>query len=185
MSLNEEKVSGKIISGVAFKDLRTFLDGRGFFRELVRSSDDFFAEGFAQWSHSMMLQNTVKAWHFHHRQIDWWYVGIGIVQAVLYDNREESPTYRQKNEFLLGDDPADTRVQTSVVRIPPGVLHGCKVLSGAAHLFYITSQIYDPDDEGRFPFNCDIVPHNWGDETQLIVSDKDRRVFLPPHEQLR
>lgn len=170
------------IDGVVVKNLRTFKDDRGFFREVIRDTDEFFRGGFAQWSHSKMARNTVKAWHFHHRQTDWWYVGIGVIATVLYDNREESPTYRKKMEFKLGESELDSEAAEAVVRIPPGVLHGCKVLSDIAHLFYITSEVYNPEDEGRFPFNSSEVPHRWGEnESELIVADNDRRVFIPPH----
>jgi dTDP-4-dehydrorhamnose 3,5-epimerase len=171
------------IDGVVFKELKTFSDGRGFFRELVRSTDGFFEEGFGQWSHSLMQKNTVKAWHFHNLQVDWWYVGLGVIHTVLYDNREESRTYRKKIEFLLGEEETSTSAFPAVVRIPTGVLHGCKVLTDTAHLFYITSRTYDPNDEGRFPFNSDLVEHTWGDENKLIVAENDRRVFVPKYER--
>ena len=180
MSFYQPNIVGadeQLIEGVQFKQLITHNDGRGFFRELVRSSDAFFEEGFGQWSHSRMQQNTVKAWHYHHRQIDWWYVALGVLHAVLFDNREESPTFGKKMEFLLGEGEANAI--TAVVRIPQGVLHGCKVLTSSAHLFYITSHTYNPDDEGRFPFNSDIVSHSWGEESTLIVADNDRRSFIP------
>ena len=99
-------MSSQEIYGVEFKSLVTHPDERGFFRELVRDTDDFFKAGFAQWSHSKMAKHTVKAWHFHHKQTDWWYVPIGVAQVVLYDNREESPTFSTKLDFVLGEKGA-------------------------------------------------------------------------------
>jgi dTDP-4-dehydrorhamnose 3,5-epimerase len=177
--IEESETPENSIVGVRFKHLKTFPDDRGFFRELIRHNDPFFENGFAQWSHSKMARNTVKAWHFHHLQIDWWYVGLGLIHTVLYDNREESPTYQKKIEFKLGESEIDSEALSAVVRIPQGVLHGCKVLSDFAHLFYITSEIYNTADEGRFPFNTDDVPHNWGNEAELIVAANDRKTFLP------
>ncbi len=172
------------IHGVSIKELKTFPDDRGFFRELIRVTDPFFSEGFAQWSHSKMGKNTVKAWHFHHLQVDWWYVPFGLVQTVLYDNREESPTYQQKMEFFLGDAESGKDARSVVVKIPQGVIHGCKVLSDFAHLFYITSRTYDPNDEGRFPFNSGPVPHAWGNESELIVAPNDRKTFIPTGKRI-
>ena len=163
----------RMIHGVSIKELVSHPDDRGFFREVVRDTDAFFGEGFAQWSHSRMERNVVKAWHFHHQQVDWWYVPIGNVDVVLYDLREDSPTYRQKMEFQMGENnPVCTR-------IPPGVAHGCKVASDEAHLFYITSKIYNPDDEGRYPFNTDQIDHDWGDPDTVITSERDRCTFMP------
>lgn len=172
------------IEGVVFKDLKTHSDDRGFFREIIRGSDEFFKEGFAQWSHSKMAFNTVKAWHFHHKQIDWWYVPFGLVNTVLVDNREESPTYKNKMEILMGDVEEFPEASSTVVRIPQGVLHGCQVMSDFAHLFYITSETYDPEDEGRLPFNSELVAHSWqGDESEFIVSANDRKTHIPSYKR--
>ena len=178
-SIEETQSPENQIPGVSFKALKTFPDDRGFFRELVRHNDPFFENRFAQWSHSKMAKNTVKAWHFHHLQIDWWYVGLGVIHTALVDNREESPTYGKKLEFLMGDVDENAEALSIVVRIPQGVLHGCKVLSDFAHLFYITSETYNPDDEGRIPFDADSVSHHWGNAQTLIVADNDRKLFIP------
>ena len=145
-----------MIEGVVFKDLVTNTDERGFFREIIRVTDDFFKEGFGQWSHSMMHQGATKAWHIHKIQIDWWYVGSGALKVALHDTRPNSSTHRKTMEFLMGDNqPA------RVVRIPPGVAHGCKCISGPVHLFYITSRVYDPKDEGRIPYDDSKIGYDW------------------------
>ncbi|HOF05795.1 MAG TPA: dTDP-4-dehydrorhamnose 3,5-epimerase family protein [Syntrophales bacterium] len=145
-----------MIDGVLFKELTTHADERGFFRELIRATDDFFAAGFGQWSHSLMYTGVTKAWHIHRIQTDWWYVAGGLLKAVLYDTRPASPTYRKTMEFLMGDH------QTAlVVRIPPGVAHGCKCLQGPCNLFYITSHSYDPADEGRISHDDPEIGYDW------------------------
>lgn len=167
------------IIGVQIKPLVSHGDERGFFREIIRSSDPLFTDGnFGQWSHSKMEKNVVKAWHYHHIQHDWWYCPIGQIETVLFDNREESPTYKKKLTFTLGDARKyGQETYEACVRIPPGVLHGLKVLSDEAHLFYITNIAYDPDEEGRIPFNSDLVPHKWGED--VIVVSNDRRAHIP------
>jgi dTDP-4-dehydrorhamnose 3,5-epimerase len=146
----------RVIEGVVFKDLVTHPDERGFFRELIRVTDEFFGEGFGQWSHSLMYPGVIKAWHIHYQQVDWWYVPIGVLKVALHDLRPESPTYRQTMEFLLGENQPPR-----LVRIPPGVAHGCKVISGPAHLFYVTSRVYDPSDEGRIPHDDPEIGYDW------------------------
>ncbi|MBI5365583.1 MAG: dTDP-4-dehydrorhamnose 3,5-epimerase family protein [Planctomycetes bacterium] len=145
-----------MIDGVVLKDLVTNLDDRGFFREIIRVSDECFAEGFAQWSHSMMYPGVAKAWHIHRKQVDWWYIAGGVVRVGLHDTRPASPTYRETMDFRLGDHQPGR-----VVRIPPGVAHGVKVLEGPAHLLYITSRIYDPADEGRIPHDDPTIGFDW------------------------
>ena len=145
-----------MIDGVVLKNLTTHRDERGFFREIIRVKDDFFEEGFGQWSHSLMYPGVIKAWHIHKQQTDWWYVGTGVLKIVLYDKRPESSTYRQIMEIMLGDYH-DARV----LKIPPGVAHGCKCMSGPANLFYITSHTYDPEDEGRIPHDDPEIGYDW------------------------
>ena len=53
-------------------------DDRGYFEEIIRVDDTFFAEGFGQWSHSKMFPGIIKAWHIHKTQIDWWYVAAVV-----------------------------------------------------------------------------------------------------------
>jgi len=54
-----------MIDGIVLKELKTYPDERGFFREIIRVSDDFFGEGFGQFSHSLMYPGVIKAWHIH------------------------------------------------------------------------------------------------------------------------
>ena len=168
-----------MIDGVTLKQLTTHADERGYFREVLRADDEIFSEGFGQWSHSSMYAGTIKAWHIHQKQVDWWYVPIGVIKAVLVDMRNSDLSIKRGNEvftvdldrpfdkvarlrydkgelqeYLLGDNqPAQ------VLRIPPGVAHGLRVLQGPAHLFYVTSQVYNPDDEGRIPH--DALGYDW------------------------
>ncbi|MDB5074559.1 MAG: hypothetical protein JWO42_738, partial [Chloroflexi bacterium] len=81
-----------MIEGVEIKQLSTYPDERGFFREILRSTDALFSEGFGQLSHSLMHCGVIKAWHIHPNQIDWWYVPIGALKVALHDLRENSPT---------------------------------------------------------------------------------------------
>jgi dTDP-4-dehydrorhamnose 3,5-epimerase len=145
-----------MIEGVVLKKLETHRDERGFFREIIRVKDDFFEEGFGQWSHSLMYPGVIKAWHIHNKQTDWWYVCTGVLKIVLYDKRSKSATYRQSLEMMLGDG-----YEPSILKIPPGVAHGCKCLSGLTNLLYITSHVYDPEDEGRIPHDDPEIGYDW------------------------
>ncbi len=145
-----------LIDGVEVKILKRHYDDRGFFEEIIRVDDDFFKEGFGQWSHSVMYTDVIKSWHIHSRQCDWWAVPIGVILTVLYDKRIDSKTRGSINEFIMGNEPF-------VLKIPPGVAHGCKVLQGPAHLMYITSELYDVEnpDEGRIPHDSANIGYDW------------------------
>ncbi|NPU86161.1 MAG: dTDP-4-dehydrorhamnose 3,5-epimerase family protein [Syntrophaceae bacterium] len=144
------------IDGVVVRDLVTHSDERGFFREIIRRTDDFFQEGFGQWSHSLMFDGVIKAWHFHRIQTDWWYVVSGVMRVGLCDMREKSKSYKMTMDFLAGDyQPA------RILKIPPGVAHGCKAIQGPVHLLYVTSHIYNPDDEIRIPYDDPQIDFDW------------------------
>ena len=144
-----------MIDGVEVKDLHTHPDERGFFREVIRVTDGFFGEGFAQLSHSFMHTGVAKAWHIHRTQVDWWYVPAGALKLALFDAREGSPTYRLQQEIYLGE-PYEARV----VKIPPGVAHGCRALA-PTHLLYVTSRTYDPTEEGRIRHDDPAIGYDW------------------------
>jgi dTDP-4-dehydrorhamnose 3,5-epimerase len=146
-----------MIEGVELKRLVTYPDERGFFREIVRNTEEIIREGWAQASHSMMHCGVAKAWHVHRTQIDWWYVPAGNLKVALYDMREDSPTRGQLQEVFLGD-----HYEAQLLKIPPGVAHGCKALSGATHLIYFTSRIYDPEgEEIRIPHDDPAIGYDW------------------------
>jgi dTDP-4-dehydrorhamnose 3,5-epimerase len=144
-----------VIDGVEIKGLRTYPDERGFFREVIRVTDGFFGEGFAQLSHSYMHAGVAKAWHVHKTQVDWWYVPAGALKLALYDTRPASLTHRQRQEVFLGEC-----YDAQVVKIPPGVAHGCRALV-PTHLLYVTSRTYDPAEEGRIPHNDPEIGYDW------------------------
>jgi len=145
-----------LIEGVVIKDLVSHGDDRGFFREIIRVTDTFFGEGFGQLSHSCMYPGVAKAWHVHPTQIDWWYVPLGALKVALHDLRADSPTHGETQEVFLGE-----MYPAKVVRIPPGVAHGCKVIGGVTHLFYVTSRTYDPAEEGRLSHDDPAIGYNW------------------------
>jgi dTDP-4-dehydrorhamnose 3,5-epimerase len=145
-----------MIQDVVYHPLTRHDDERGFFEEIIKNTDGFFSEGFAQLSHSHMHDGVVKAWHIHKKQIDWWYVVGGEIKAVLYDARPTSKTHKQVEEYLLGGDHAP-----AVLKIPPGVAHGLKVLAGPADLVYVTSSVYSPAEEGRIPYDDVTIGYDW------------------------
>src|SRR5437660_724892 len=126
------------IEGVVIKELVTHTDERGFFREIIRKTDPFFGEGFAQLSHSLMHPGTAKAWHIHKTQVDWWYVPVGVLKVALYDMRPDSPTLGVLQELFMGGEHGN-----SVLKIPAGVAHGWKAVVGTGNHIYVTSPVYD------------------------------------------
>ncbi len=146
-----------MIEGVMIKELVRHPDERGYFEEMIRKTDEFFAEGFGQVSHSFMMHGVVKAWHVHKTQVDYWYITRGVIKVALYDVRVSSKTYKELNEFTLGEEG----VPNKIIKIPPGVAHGLKVIEGPADLVYVTSGIYSTDEEGRIPYDDASIGYDW------------------------
>ena len=145
-----------MIDGVEIKQLVTHPDERGFFREIARSSEEITREGWAQVSHSLMHPGVAKAWHVHKTQIDWWYVPVGDLKVALYDMRDGSATKGELQELFVGE-----HYEAQLVKIPPGVAHGCRVIGGTAHLIYLTSGTYDPEEEGRLDHDDASIGYDW------------------------
>jgi len=150
-----------MIPGVEVIPLTTHNDERGFFREILKSNQ---ITKFGQWSMSWMVQDTIKAWHIHQIQTDYWFVVSGVVKAVLAQIEEKNvkvvgsieklKVATDIEEFILGDNQIP-----QILVIPPGVAHGLKVLQGQAVLMYVTSEEYNPKDEGRIPY--DSLGYDW------------------------
>lgn len=147
------------IDGVIIKDLVTHGDQRGFFREMLRLDEDFPSAHVGQLSHSMVNTGVLKAWHYHVRQSQWNYVACGDVLAALYDHRQGSSTFGRVMEMRFGESR-----QPKAYFFPAGVLHGYKCLKGPMHIFYMTSGVYDPSEEGRLAWDSPDVLYDWNDK---------------------
>ncbi|MBI3601368.1 MAG: dTDP-4-dehydrorhamnose 3,5-epimerase family protein [Candidatus Omnitrophica bacterium] len=145
-----------MIQGIEIKKLIAHQDERGFFCELIRTSDEFFKGQFGQLSHSMTHTGVFKAWHMHHKQTDWICAIAGDIKLGLYDMRKGSSTHGQLNEILMGQTHG--RV---VVKIPPGIAHGYKIIQGPAHIIYVMNREYDPSDEIRIPHDDATIGYDW------------------------
>ena len=149
--------SGVLIEGVAVRPARIIPDERGRLGEIMRSDDPWF-EKFGQVYFTTTYPGVVKAWHYHKKQTDHFYIVKGTVKAALYDKREDSPTLGVVNQVYLSE------YCPALLRIPPGVLHGWMCVSDCeAYIINITSEKYNyekPDEYRVDPHDNDI-PYNW------------------------
>lgn len=146
-----------MIHGVEIKKLVTHPDDRGFFRELLRSDDPFYS-GFGQTSVTVTYPGVIKAFHYHEKQDDIWYVAEGMAQCVLYDLRQDSPTHKETQVIVAGEQ------NPVLIKIPIGVAHGYRVLGPKpVMLFYHTTLPYDPKnpDEKRIPWDDPGIGFDW------------------------
>ncbi len=151
-----------MIDGVVIKQLVTHPDDRGFFREILRD-DDRLLKRFGQISATTTYPGVVKAFHWHARQDDLWYVAAGTAQVVLYDRRDGSKTQGQTQVIYAGD------LNPVLIKIPPGVAHGYRVLgSEPVTVVYVTTESYvaTAPDEQRIPFDDSTIGFDWTTENR-------------------
>ena len=129
-----------MIEGVQIKKLVTNCDDRGYFREILRDDDDMLSR-FGQTSFTKTDPGIIKAFHWHKKQDDIWYVADGMARVVLHDMRDNSKTKDETDVIYAGED------NPILIKIPVGVAHGYQVLGNKpVMLFYHTTESYNPDE---------------------------------------
>jgi dTDP-4-dehydrorhamnose 3,5-epimerase len=142
------------IEGVRHRRLAPIVDGRGEVTELWSQPWDGFGPP-AHVYQSATDHGVVKCWHLHDVHTDQFLVTRGKVQVSLVDVRPESGSLGQVDRFVLGS------LNPGLVRIPPGLLHGWKALSGPEVIVVnLQSHVYDPADEFKFPWDC-VLARTW------------------------
>jgi dTDP-4-dehydrorhamnose 3,5-epimerase len=154
--------SQQLIDGVRIEPFSVYPDDRGYFLEVQRMGAGI-AAGFpaatTQVSAALSYAGTIKAFHFHLHQTDLWTPATGMMQVALVDLRLDSPTFGRRNTMYVG------AMRPWRILIPPGVGHGYKVIGpGEAMLVYLTDRFYNPQDEGRIPYDDPSIRYDW--ETQ-------------------
>lgn len=170
------------IEGVKIVDVNAYGDSRGYFMETYKQSD-FVAGGigcvFVQDNQSSSVRGVLRGLHFQidHPQSKLVRVVSGKVFDVAVDLRKDSATYGKWEGVVLS---AENRRQFF---IPRGFAHGFLVLSDSAEFCYKCDDVYHPGDEGGLMWNDPKIGIEWPalegddlfDESQLVLSDKDRR----------
>ena len=145
------------IEGVKTKQLRVISDERGNLMEIMRCDDPEFIK-FGQVYMTTVYPGVVKGWHYHKKQTDSFCVLRGMIKLVLFDQRSNSSTSGEINEFFLGVH------NPMMVQISPGVMHGFKCIgeNEAIIINLVTEPYnYEEPDEFRVPPYDDSIPYNW------------------------
>jgi len=154
--------SPDLIAGVRLAALSVFPDDRGYFMEIQRFGRGLASEfpaATSQVSAALNYPGAIKAFHYHLHQTDCWTPVKGLMQVALVDLRRGSPTFGWRNTLYVGS------LRPWQILIPPGVAHGYKVIGGQESLLvYMTDKFYNPQDEGRIPYDNPSIHYDW--ETQ-------------------
>lgn len=114
---SEQFKSGDI-DGVVIKDLRKFMDSRGWLAELFRH-DELDPQFYPVMAYtSATIPGVTRGPHEHVDQADFFcFIGPSNFMLRLWDNRPESNTYNNMTTIVVGEDNPKS------VLIPAGVVH--------------------------------------------------------------
>ncbi|MFC1977607.1 dTDP-4-dehydrorhamnose 3,5-epimerase family protein [Chloroflexota bacterium] len=144
-----------MIAGVKLKPLSKIIDERGMIMHMLRCDDPDF-EKFGEIYFSTAYPGTIKGWHEHTQQTQNYAVIQGVIKLVLYDNRPDSPTYKELMEIFTGED------NYQLIRIPPGVINGFKAIgTKTALVANCTTLPHQPNEMIRYEPLGDKVPYKW------------------------
>ena len=117
-------ISSGPIDGVVVRDLRKFVDDRGYLVETFRI--DELPRGLRpEMSYvSSTEPGVARGPHEHATQTDVFaFIGPGNFRVVLWDNRQGGPTFGHRMILHCGED------RPAVVIVPPGVVHAYENVS--------------------------------------------------------
>ena len=159
----------KTIVGVQIVHLQSFRDERGRFMETFRKEwfpqrtwDNF------QFNRSDSKQGVLRGLHYHHHQIDYWYVPKGDMRVGLVDIRASSPTYLNTQTIDIGE------ANELGIFIPVGVAHGFAALTDVTLIYIVDNYFNGGWDEHGVAWNDMAFNLDWGIKDP-IISERDRK----------
>ena len=148
-----------MIDGVEVYPLRPHEDERGWFMELMRSSN--LPKPVKQSNLVFSRQGVIRGLHYHERgQSDLFACLSGMVRIVVLD-RETGETFT----LDIGDD-------NPVTVFVPGIhAHGYEALTDSLFLYHVTEE-YDPadPDEHEIAWDDSRVKHLWSTKSPILSS---------------
>ena len=121
---------------------------------MIKNKNNDFIFGEIYFSTS--YPKVIKGWHEHTKQTQNYAVIRGMIKLVLYDNRENSSTYKKIQEIFIGSK------NYKLVTIPPGIINGYKNIGNEEAIVANCSDLPHDDSEMlRYdPFDS-FIPYDW------------------------
>jgi len=152
------------IEGVKIVQIKRFLTEDGAFSEVLRLNNGRVNQPgelknfqVAQVNYSLVVPGSVKAWHLHLKQDEFWFIQPeGCLLVGLLDVREDSSTKGVSMRQVMG------RGQTNLLYVPRGVAHGmANPYQKGAVVVYFTNNQFDGTDEKRLPLDFGVEKDFW------------------------
>lgn len=151
MNSSEKNLESRI-NGVICRPLLVYDDARGWLAEIFRRDEVAPDQAPVMAYVSVTKPGVARGPHAHREQTDLFcFAGPGNFRVILWDDRQDSATYRVRQDFLLGEScPA-------ILIVPPGVVHGyLNVSDRPGFVCNFANRLYrgegrrEPVDEIRF-----------------------------------
>lgn len=121
-----------MIEGVKLLEVPRFSDERGTLTQIFEEAKEL-PKARRIYIVKNWNKSTVRAFHKNFSETKYFYVISGVVKFVLVDDRKKSPTYQQKDTFVL------TSEKPEILIVPPEVYNGWKALTDDAVLLGIAN----------------------------------------------
>lgn len=157
-----------LIADVRIKEVLSVPKDGGLLTELFRSDWDLDGRGVQQVFQVRLDPGRLSAWHAHEFAFDRIFCNQGMMKLVLYDARQDSPTFGKINEFKIGD------ARPTLVVIPPRVWHGIQNISsrgGSMVNLVDKSYRYEDPDHWRLPWHSPEIPYSFQSPPTLPLED--------------
>jgi dTDP-4-dehydrorhamnose 3,5-epimerase len=164
------KIVDSSLPGAVILEVDRHEDARGFFLETFKEEPyrlAGIAGNFVQDNWSRSRRHVLRGLHFQRRQGKLITVVRGEIFDVAVDIRPDSETF---GRWLGTTLSAENNRQLFV---PPGFAHGFCVVSELADVWYKTTDVYRPEEEGGVRWNDPNLAIEWPIEDP-ILSDRDR-----------
>ena len=144
------------VSGVLIQSLNQIEDNRGSVLHMIRNDGVLF-EKFGEVYFSEIHPGKVKAWKRQKKQTQNLAVPIGVIQLVIYDDRQKSSTRGNLAEFTVGRPG-----HYSLIHIPPMLWYGFQSLNKQTSLIAnCANRPHNPLQTETLPQDSDQIPYQW------------------------
>jgi len=145
-----------LIEGVKITPLKQIFDERGKVMHMMKDSSPEFNK-FGEIYFSCTNPNAVKAWHLHKKMTLNYAVVSGAIKCVLYDDRSESKTKGQIEEYFMSPE------NYYLLTVPPLIWNGWKSIGNNVSIVANCSDIpHDPDEILRKSIDNPDIDYDWG-----------------------
>lgn len=145
-----------MIDGVILTPLRQIFDERGKVMHMLREDSPVFTR-FGEIYFSCTHPGVVKAWHLHKEMTLNYAVIYGEIKFVLFDDRPQSPTRGEIQEFFISPE------NYMLVTVPPLIWNGFKGIGTQAAIVANCSTLPHSLDELERRSASDVsIPYDWG-----------------------